>query len=204
MHRGRRRLPQLEEPPRWSPQLYDLELDPYEQSDFSSVSPAETERLADVYNEWFADVGADIPSENETWHRWDRYGPVPIRIGGEGAERVVLTRQDWRRNDGDGWGQNGQWVVLFNDGGLFADRQDPWSVRVVLPPKTNPSRVQLGINSGVWTYVTWEGEIEEGQTEVLLEGVQNAWVPGQSSTVLCTLFGDERGKRGPHQLIFFR
>ena len=94
--------------------------------------------------------------------------------------------------------------MIFDDGGLFADRQDPWSVRVVLPPKTRPSRVRLGINSGVWTYITWEGEIEEGQTEVLLEGVGNAWIPGQSASVDCKILGDERGERGPHQLIFFR
>jgi len=193
-----------EEPPPWRPELYDLRLDPYEQSNYSSVFPAETERLSDVYHEWFVDVGADIPSEHEVSQRWIRYGPPPIQIGGEGAERVVLTRQDWRRNQGGGWGQNGFWNVVFDDGGMGAESQNPWNVRVVLPRKARPDRVQLGINSGAWTYITWEGEVEEGQTEVVLEGVGNAWFSGKPATLECKLFGDERGERGPHQLIFFR
>jgi hypothetical protein len=74
-----------------------------------------------------------------------------------------------------------------------------------MPRNVRPVRVVLGINSGVWTYITWEGEIEDGQREVVLEGVGNAWIPGKPSTVKCSLVmedGDE--SRGPHQLIFFR
>ena len=62
------------EAPPWSPELYDLKLDPYEQSDLSAVFPPEVERLSEIYHEWFKDVGADIPDVNRTWHRWDRYG----------------------------------------------------------------------------------------------------------------------------------
>ena len=194
-----------EEAPPWKPELYDLSQDPYEQVNVSEANAAVVQRMSAIYDEWFEDVGAVFPEENETYYRWERYGPPPIRIGGEGAERVVLTRQDWRRDQGGGWGQNGSWYVLFNDGGLFAPEQRPWTVRVVLPRGVKPERVKLGINSGVWTYVTWEGEVEEGSREVILEEVTNAWVPGQPCTVTCELtMGDEGESRGPHQLIFTR
>lgn len=189
----------------WRPELYDLSKDPYEEHDVAKANPEAVERLSATYEAWFEDVGAALPEENKSYHRRNRYGPPPIHIGGEGAERVVLTRQDWRRDVGGGWGQNGFWKVLFNDGGLFAPEQKPWSVRVVLPHKLRPKQVVLGINSGVWTHITFEGELEEGQREVVLEGVQNVWIPGQVATVQCKLVmedGDE--SRGPHQLIFSR
>ncbi|MCH2107474.1 MAG: arylsulfatase, partial [Planctomycetes bacterium] len=117
-----------EEAPPWKPELYDLSQDPYEQVNVSEANAAVVQRMSAIYDEWFEDVGAVFPEENETYYRWERYGPPPIRIGGEGAERVVLTRQDWRRDQGGGWGQNGSWHVLFNDGGLFAPEQRPWTV----------------------------------------------------------------------------
>ena len=68
-----------------------------------------------------------------------------------------------------------------------------------------PAQVRLGINSGVWTYITWEGEVEEGSREVVLEEVANAWVPGKPSTVTCELLmGDGAEPRAPHQVIFSR
>jgi len=191
-----------EEPTPWSPQLYDLLRDPYEQSDVAAAFPAELERLGELYHGWFRDVGADVPAGEIR----SRYGPIPIRIGGEGAERVVLTRQDWRRTEGEGWGRNGCWTVRFEDGlpGEEEGESKPWNVRVLFPRGARPERVRLGINSGVWTIISWEGEIEEGMTELTLAGVERAWVRGRPCTVECRLIGGEGGEMGPHQLIFFR
>jgi arylsulfatase/arylsulfatase A len=207
----------LGEAPPWRPELYDLERDPWEQSDFAAVYPREVERMTAIYQLWFMDVGAEMPVENANWTRRQRYGPVPIRIGGEGAERVVLTRQDWRRMSGESWGRNGVWSVVFEGGGLGADgesgaedeesgdeAESVWDVRVVLPQGAQPERVVLGINSGIWTYITWEGEVVEGMREVVIQGVAEAWVPGRPAEVECRLMGGERGELGPHQLIFER
>ena len=194
-----------EEAPPWEPELYDLSQDPFERADVSKANPAAVTRLSSIYEEWLEDVGAVSTDENEAYYRWSRFGPPPIHIGGEGAERVVLTRQDWRRHSGRGWGQSGSWRVLFIDGGLFASEQRPWTATVVLPPDVKPVQVRLGINSGVWTYITWEGEVEEGAREVVLEEVTNAWVPGKPSTVTCeVLMGDGAEPRAPHQVIFSR
>jgi hypothetical protein len=80
----------------------------------------------------------------------------------------------------------------------------PWKVRVLFPRGVTPKHVKLGINSGVWTYVTFDGEIEEGAREVTIEGVDGIWFPGQPATVDCRLIDVDGAEVGPHQLIFSR
>ena len=192
---------ELEQPPPWQPELYDLEQDPYEQNNVASEFSQVVERLSQAYRDWFADVAPNAgPQGTYYWL------PPPIRIGGEGAERVVLTRQDWRRDDGRGWGKAGSWRVLFTDGGMGADEADvrPWKVRVVFPRGAKPQKVKLGINSGSWTYITWEEDVEKGAKEVTLENVQRAWFGSQPASVNCELIDANGDKTGPHQLIFYR
>jgi hypothetical protein len=77
-------------------------------------------------------------------------------------------------------------------------------VRVIFPRGVQPTSVTLGINSGVWTYITWDSQPAEVQREITLKGVQKAWRVDQPATVSCVLT-DANGKEvGPHQLIFFR
>jgi len=183
------------EPPRWAPEVFDLDKDPYEQADYSTVAPKHLKQLGAIYHLWFMDVA------EETAYR--SYARTPIQIGGEGAGRVVLTRQDWTRRQGSGWGKNGSWKVLFTEE-EDAEESEPWKVRVLFPRGVTPKHVKLGINSGVWTYVTFDGEIEEGAREVTIEGVDGVWFPGQAGTVDCRLIDADGGEVGPHQLIFFR
>ena len=184
----------LSEPPRWDPEVFDLDKDPYEQSDYSNVAPKEAKQLSAIYQLWFMDVAEEIPNRS--------LSRTPIQIGGEGARRVVLTRQDWTRNQGGGWGKNGYWKVLFAED--EAEESEPWKVRVLFPRGVTPKHVKLGINSGVWTYVTYDGEIKEGAREVTIEGVDGIWFPGKPATIDCRLIGVDGVELGPHQLIFSR
>jgi hypothetical protein len=184
----------LEEPPRWEPEVFDLNRDPYEQADYSSVAPKQLAQLSAIYQLWLMDMREDL--SNRSLSR------TPIQIGGSGAERVVLTRQDWTRSQGGGWGKNGSWKVLFTED---AEESEAWKVRVLFPRGVTPKHVKLGINSGSWTYITYDGEIKEGVREVTIEGVDMGWLPGQAATVDCRLIGvDGDEEVGPHQLIFFR
>ncbi len=125
-----------------------------------------------------------------------QYAPPAILLGGEGPRRVTLTRQDWRPDDGGGWGRNGTWSARFAD-------DDPWRVRVLFPEGAAPERVVLGINSGVWTHVTHEARPEPGSRECVLEGVRH-WLHGRPASIRVTLEGAGDGREGPHQVIFER
>ena len=192
---------ELEEPPAWTPELYDLEGDPYEQRDLATQRPERLAALEAIYRDWFREVVGPAPEHLTTpgqiaLHRRLCYAPPAIRLEGEGPRRVVLTRQDWRPDNGDGWGRNGAWSVSFADTG-------PWRVRVVLPEGVEPERVVLAINSGVWTYITHEAEPRPGAREVVLEDITH-WRPDAPATVSVRLEGLKGGSRGPHQVVFER
>lgn len=73
-------------------ELYNLELDPFEQTDCSADFPEIVARLKSEYEGWFADVTAGGFQQVPTW------------IGADGQGDVLLTRQDWRGGglmDGD-------------------------------------------------------------------------------------------------------
>jgi arylsulfatase/arylsulfatase A len=191
-----------ETPPEWRPQLYDLASDPFEQHDLATERPERVAALETIYREWFEDAVGVAPEHirrdgQVALYRRLQYSPPPIRLGGEGAERVVLTKQDWRPSDSESWGRNGSWRVSFSD-------LEPWRVRVILPEGVTPLSVELGVNSGVWTYVTHEGRPVPGSREVLIEGVDGIWFVDQPAYVNVTLKGLADGDRGPHQVIFER
>ena len=192
---------ELEEPPAWEPELYDLATDPYEQRDLAAERPGRVAELEALYRAWFLEVVGPTPEHfgragEVAQYRRVQYAPPAIRLGGEGPRRVVLTRQDWRPHDGGGWGQNGTWRVNFLD-------EEPWRVRVVLPKGATPDRVVLGINSGVWTYDTHEGQAGEGDREVVIEGVSH-WRVGEPASLSVTLEGPDGQSGGPHQVILER
>ena len=193
-----------EEAPPWQPELYDLEQDPFEQEDLSAKFSEVVEQLGGVYSDWYQDVNAGEGPGDSWTPSLPPHGPPPIRMGGAGAERVVLTRQDWRRTEGGGWGRNGVWKVRFSDSHFDSPSYKPWSVRVIFPRRFQPTKVKLGINSGVWTYITWEGEPGEGQSEITLQDVGRAWVKDKPATVNCVLTDGDGQEVGPYQLIFSR
>jgi len=171
----------------YEPELYDLASDPSEQRDVAAANPEVVASLTAVYEEWFNETGASNPYN---------YGPTPILLSREGPSRVVLTRQDWVRSDGRSWGDNGYWTVRFAD-------DSSWSVRVRFPRGFSPTKVELGINSGVWTWMTHDASVlEEGARDVRINGVTH-WYTARPATVACRLF-DASGERGPYQMIWTR
>jgi arylsulfatase/arylsulfatase A len=87
-------------------ELYDLRLDPGEQRNLAAANPATVAALRDVYTAWFADVGST---------RTDNWLPPRIRPGTPREPETTLTRQDWRPDDGEGWGHGGVWLLAFDE-----------------------------------------------------------------------------------------
>jgi len=119
-------------------ELYDLAADPLEQSDVAAANPEVVAELRAAYDAWFDDVSSTRP---------DNYAPPRIRIGAPGAPKVDLTRQDWRRMKGDGWGgkrTQGTWAAEVVDRGPYRVR-----IRFVEPPTA--SRVTLHLDQQSWS-----------------------------------------------------
>ncbi len=66
-------------------ELYDIELDPFEQHDLATDRPAIVQRLHAEYLAWFQDVSSTRG-----------FAPIRIAIGGPRENPTILTRQDWR------------------------------------------------------------------------------------------------------------
>ncbi len=190
-------------PPEWSPALYDLDEDPFERTNLADARPERVSALSAHYDAWYEEVTglAEWPEHLKEPGARERslalrYGPPAMRLGGLGAERVVLTKQDWRPGPNTGWGSNGSWTVRFAD-------KRPWRARVILQRDADPERVEVGVNSGVWTYVTHEAEVSDGSREVVVE-LDGHWLTDQDATVTVTQHGGKRDGQGPHQVIFER
>jgi hypothetical protein len=65
--------------------LYDLLEDPGEQRDVAALEPDEAARMRAGYDAWFQDVSSTRG-----------FAPVPIQVGTEDENPVLLTRQDRR------------------------------------------------------------------------------------------------------------
>jgi arylsulfatase A-like enzyme len=185
-------------PPEWKPQLFDLAADPFEQQDLAGERPEVVAQMTATYRAWFADVaGAAMPPADAAAakkHWW----PKPIRIGGDGAERVVLTRQDWRPVAGNGWGQNGVWSVRFDDAG-------PWKVTATMMPKTKASRAELGVwGEGTDVPAPHSADVPDGARQVVFDNV-TGFTPGETFALWCTLHEGEKEERGgPYQMLIER
>ncbi|MCZ6597704.1 MAG: arylsulfatase [Planctomycetota bacterium] len=83
-------------------ELYDLIEDPGESNDLAAELPHVVAELREAYARWFADVSGTRP---------DNYAPPRIVIGDTAETRTVLTRQDWRTAEGQGWGDGGAWLL---------------------------------------------------------------------------------------------
>jgi len=81
-------------------ELYDLEEDPGETQDLAAEHPEVVARLRAEYAAWFTDVSGTRP---------DNYDPPRIVVGNPAETRTVLTKQDRRSAEGEGWGDDGTW-----------------------------------------------------------------------------------------------
>jgi len=85
-------------------ELYNLSTDPRQQDNIAAANPEVLQRLKTGYEAWFKDVSSTRP---------DNYAPPRIVIGTDHETRTVLTRQDWRHQQGRPWGatSNGFWLL---------------------------------------------------------------------------------------------
>lgn len=107
-------------------ELYDLDADPSESADLAPEHPDVVEDLRGRYEVWFDDISAG------------GFEAPRIVIGSPHADPVLLTRQDWHIDGGDGdmgevagWlgTTRGWWDVTVEDSG-------PYDVEVLLEPFT--------------------------------------------------------------------
>ncbi len=101
---------ELDAPPPLRPELYDMVEDPFEQHDVAAQHQDVVAELSARYDAWFDDVAAT---------RSDAFAPPRIFVGSEAELVTVLTRQDWRRVAGQGWGAQGEWLVDVRRAGEY-------------------------------------------------------------------------------------
>ena len=114
-------------------ELYDLVDDPFEARDRAAEQAEVVARLRARYDAWFDDVGST---------RAENFAPPRIVLGSDHENPVVLTRQDWRHDRGEPWGDGslGHWLV-------HVERPGEYAVRVRLRPRDGVGRVTLRVGS---------------------------------------------------------
>jgi arylsulfatase/arylsulfatase A len=106
-------------------ELYDLTDDPFQTNDLSDDFPGMVDSLKTVYFNWFNDVSST---------RKDNYEIPRIIIGNDAEPESVLTRQDWIRESGKGWGDKGYWLLTVDHDAVFdikvriAEPRPDWNV----------------------------------------------------------------------------
>jgi arylsulfatase A-like enzyme len=111
-------------------ELYDVEADPMESKNLAVTHPDEVKRLSAAYDEWFRDVSTT---------RADNFAPPRIVIGTDHETTTVLTRQDWRVTEPQGWGHNGTWK-------LHAEQDAIYDVELRWPKPIEPGVIELRVN----------------------------------------------------------
>ncbi len=108
-------------------ELYDVHSDPLETRDVAAQNPQVVAEMRQAYDAWFDDVGNTRPNN---------YDPPRIVLGSQHEDSTVLTRQDWRRTKGNGWGTAGRWLVTIAETGAY-------DFRLRLPRNQPRQQVQL-------------------------------------------------------------
>jgi arylsulfatase/arylsulfatase A len=91
-------------------ELYNVAEDPREENNLLSREVGIARDLLAAYEAWFRDVSTT---------REDNFAPPRMIVGSRQQPTVVLTRQDWRRLAGDGWGNQGMWLLDVEQAGEY-------------------------------------------------------------------------------------
>ncbi|MEO2049540.1 MAG: arylsulfatase [Pirellulales bacterium] len=124
-------------------ELYDLLADPGETDNRVDEQPEIVARLKRAYDRWFDEVSATRP---------DNYAPPRIFVGSEQENPTVLTRQDWRSQDGWGGGALGHWKITVARAGHY-------DLRVLLDERTQSGQVELRVADEVFQQVVNQAAI---------------------------------------------
>lgn len=109
-------------------ELFDLESDPFEQTNVASEHPDIVAELQQQYRTWFADVSST---------RGDNYDPPRIKLGSPSEHKTVLSRQDRRETNGDD--KIGHWLIEVVEPGNY--RID---IRMRVPLASGTLEVSVG------------------------------------------------------------
>jgi arylsulfatase A-like enzyme len=112
-------------------ELYDLVADPSESNDIAAHNTHIVDELRAAYDAWFDDMAATRP---------DAFAAPKIVIGATGEDHVVLTRQDWRIDDGA--------ADMGELAGWMGTTQGWWEVDVVRAAK---ARVEVRLEPFTWS-----------------------------------------------------
>ena len=112
-------------------ELYDLVADPGERADVAAAHPEIVERLRAAYDAWFDDIASTRP---------EPFAAPRILIGDETENHVVLTRQDWRVDDG--------LADMGELAGWMATTAGWWEVEVT---RATTARVEVRLDPFAWS-----------------------------------------------------
>ncbi|MEZ4774928.1 MAG: arylsulfatase [Bacteroidia bacterium] len=124
-------------------ELYDLKSDPGEAHNLAESMPDKAAQLRSVYDQWFSDVSSTRP---------DNYAKPAIIIGSDKEPVTVLTKQDWQKTGGNGWGSEGFWRLLPSREGMY-------HVEVRLSQPRPGTKVEIRIGEQQWAKITGENEV---------------------------------------------
>lgn len=162
-------------------ELYDLETDPREQINLVAKHPDVVASLRAEYENWFRDVSTTRP---------DNYAPPRIILGSEQQPVVVLTKQEWRREGGQGWGMHGHWLVRVAEG-------KPKRFNVTARLADNSERTTGAVATLKYGETSIEQPIEPGAKEVRFANVH--FPVGNAKIQILLQVGKE--KHSPHQVV---
>ena len=115
-------------------QLFDIINDPGEELDLTDSLPEIAAEMQQTYENWFEDVSSTRP---------DNYAKPPIIIGSPQETVTVLTKQDWTRTSGSGWGNRGKWLLDVSEAGEY-------EVTVITNRFLHGIRTVLSIDNKEW------------------------------------------------------
>jgi arylsulfatase/arylsulfatase A len=158
-------------------ELYDIIADPGEAHDLAADHPEIVAGLLAEYDAWFADVAATRP---------DTFARPRIVIGTPHERITTLTRQDWLRTAGGGWGTQGRWL-------LTVAREAVFDAEIILREAGPERPVTLCVGEA-----RWEGRIPANANKARLNGLA---LPAGPAELWVEVAGDPQ--RGAYQVILY-
>lgn len=157
-------------------ELYKIDEDPGERENLVESHPEKVNELFHQYNTWFADVSATRP---------DNYAKPYIIAGHPAEPRTVLTKQDWERTAGGGWGDQGQWYIDIAVPASF-------EITCLLTEPLSGGTATLEVAGE-----SWQQDISAGSVEIVFSEIR---LPAGKTTLVATL-DDGSASRGPYQVF---
>jgi arylsulfatase/arylsulfatase A len=162
-------------------ELYDMINDPLEMENIADKKSDMLNKLRKDYENWFNEVSNTRPNN---------YTPPRIHIGTAYENPTVLTRQDWRRMEGNPWENSatGYWMLYVADSGSY-------KIRIRFPKNQSAGIATMQINK-----ISLDQPFSQEQKEVTFDAVD---LDAGNIDLFVTLKINEK-IRGPWQVDIFK